>query len=77
MKEHRNAICPGQDTESAIAEHVNTQVNIHEIDWNMLCAVDSAQGKTERKVRKSMHIYIRKPAINQDRGIERNDLATQ
>ena len=48
-KEHKDAIRLGQDAKSAIADHVNTQTNPHEIDWDTLRKIDSTRGKMERK----------------------------
>ena len=39
-KEHEDAICLGQEKNSAIAEHIDVQKELHEIDWASLRVID-------------------------------------
>ena len=70
-KEHSDAICLGQCSKSAIAEHVHDHPS-HEMDWSTLKVVDRARRQVERRVLEAFHIYKRQPKINRDSGLERN-----
>ena len=71
-KEHRDAICLGHDSKSAIAEHVHNQDPQHEMDWERLRIIDYACRRSERKVREAFDIHRRNPTINRGGGIERS-----
>ena len=57
---------------SAIAEHVHSTVEGHDMDWKSLCIIDGASWNRERKIREALHIGKRKPSVNTDSGIERS-----
>ena len=71
-KEHSDAICLGQCSKSAIAEHVHDHPFPHEMDWSTLQVVDCARRQVERRVREAFHIYKRQPKISHDSGLERS-----
>ena len=48
-KEHMDAVKLGQDTKSAIAEHVHRFMPAHEIDWSSTTVIARAGKKGERK----------------------------
>ena len=72
-KEHKDAVRLGQDTKSAIAEHVHRFMPAHEleIDWSSTKMIARARKKGERKIKESLHVYQRKLELNRDIGMER------
>ena len=70
-QEHKVAIRLGQTTKLAVAEHVHTSAESHEIDWENINIVDRANHTRER-IREAFHIAKRKPDMNRDEGIERS-----
>ena len=70
MKEHKDAIRLAHTEKSAIAQHVHEQAEPHDIDWQSWSVIDRARGQTERKVREALHIKLRKPGLNRDKGAE-------
>ena len=75
-KEHCDATRLGQSSKSAIAEHVHEQSMPHEIDWQVMEAIDRARWKRERKIREAFHIQKRQPQLNRDVdcGVERSTI---
>ena len=71
-KEHCDAIRLGRTEKSAIAEHVHSTLEGHDMDWESLCIIDGASWNRERKIREALHIGKRKPSVNRDSGIERS-----
>ena len=70
MKEHKDATRLAHTEKSAIAQHVHEQAEPHDIDWQSWRVIDRARGQTERKVREALHIKLRKPGLNRDKGVE-------
>ena len=73
-KEHMDAARLGQDTKSAISEHVHRFMPAHEIDWSSTTVIARARKIGERKIKESIHIYKRKPELNRDIGMERSEV---
>ena len=71
-KEHREAVRLANQEKSAVAEHVYNQTTVHEIDWNSSKIIDRAVRRTERKIRESFAIHMKKPVMNRDEGYERS-----
>ena len=71
-KEHRDAVLTGDHKKSALAEHVLSYEEPHEINWRSLNVVDKAANMKERKVREAFHIQKRKPGLNRDKGVEKS-----
>ena len=71
-QEHKVAIRLGQTTKSAVAEHVHSSAESHEIDWENVNIVDRAKNTRERRIREAFHIAKRKPDMNRVEGIERS-----
>ena len=55
-QEHKVAIRLGQTTKSAVAEHVHTSAESHEIDWENINIVDRAKNTRERRIGEAFHI---------------------
>ena len=68
MKEHKDATRLAHTEKSAIAQHVHEQAEPHDIDWQSWSVIDCGRGQTERKVREALHIKLRKPELNRDKG---------
>ena len=71
-QERKVAIRLGQTTKSAVAEHVHTSAESHEIDWEKVNIVDRAKNTRDRRISEAFHIAKRKPDMNRDEGIERS-----
>ena len=71
-QEHKVAIRLGQTTESAVAEHVHTSAESHEIDWENINIVARSKNTRERRIREAFHIAKRKPDMNRNEGTERS-----
>ena len=61
-----------EERKSAIAEHVHSTLEGHEMDWESLCIIDKALWNRERKIREALHIGKRKPSEKRDTGIDRS-----
>ena len=55
-----------------VAEHVYKQTPPHEIDWNNIKIIDRVVRRTERKIRESYAISMKKPVMNRNEGYERS-----
>ena len=72
-KENRDAIRLKHPQKSAIAaEHDLERNGSHDTDWTNVRVIDRATGMKERKVREEFAIEERKPAMNRDKGVEKN-----
>ena len=69
-KEHKDAVQLSNLEKSAVAEHIYSHAEPHEVNWSKVEVLDRARNKKLRKINEAFYIEIRKPSMNRDRGIE-------
>ena len=69
-KEHIDAVRLGDLEKSAVAEHIYSHAEPHEVNWSKGEVLDRARNKRERRIKEAFYIEKRKPGMNRDRGIE-------